>query len=1631
MAENKSRDHKESQKNQLDAGTYEILKSRLEKASSELTERLNKLNEERKNVFGAIETKLIATDRITTENNCVPRDMIALGQYLLFGYNVHIGLRSETVLSDVFSIYEFNNLSFHAAGLDLIKIDQFELDFRELYKYYKNTYFEKFAVIGPYLHMVFRIGKNPNDFKTFKWLIQGSSLKYEGNRSESEFKYPAQFEFEWLRTSRDYHRKGKHPHISVLDKVFIETVGGDLTIKVEDNTDTGEGIYSEPVEDKDQRLDDAEMYYADLGNIILLKIRPFKEDNFRYIVYNHKIKKAQRIDAIKDSCVLLPDAQGLIFSKGYYLQTGEYKLFENELQGLKFEKRISSPNGEDHLYVFYHSDNGAYILLPYNIIQQKVENLIVCNGYSLFKNGELIYFLTEDEASKHHVIQIWQTAFTSQDYVPASVPDSYLFKIGNKNIVRAMSECTELLNLIRKDDESYENLYLDIVNRSNDVLDSYFWIREEDACNLAIPLTDIRNTASATIEEFEKVVRIKKNTLQQVKACNEKVNEVQAFIKREKFQDINTYVKALSDLRQLRGEIIGLKELRYVDVEQVKHMEAQVAEQTDKLSRSCVQFLLQEKSLLPYKERTIQLKADIEKASKVTEATKVEEEIGNAAKQLEMLIEIVSNLKIEDATQTTKIIDNISLVFAEVNQLKAGIRNKKLELKKSESLAEFHAQIKLIDQSIVNYLDISDQPEKCDEYLSKVMIQIEELEGKFADFDQFITTLTEKREEVYEAFENRKLQLVEQNNRKANSLMSAAERILSGVKNRLNNFKTASDINGYFASDLMLDKLRDIVKQLQELKDTVKADDIQGRLKSAKEDALRQLKDKQELFTEGGNVIKFGKFHFSVNTQPIDLTMVNRDNEMFYHITGTGFFERISDESFIQTKPFWNQIIVSENRDIYKGEYLAYVIFQSYINKNISENLELMSENELLEFIQKFMSTRYAEGYLKGVSDRDALIILKALMKLYRSIDLLTYNSEARACARFWYHTGIEEQQRTLLQNKIKGLSLILKVFPDARDFDDLVNEVELSIMAYNDATGQFNNELAHQAAEYLFMELLRGDKFISSLPAHNLYNSFNTYLKKNKYGDLFQESIKKFENDASNTLSAAVKWIRAFCSSEGLAADNSVFKETALMLLFEDSQGEVIRTETSVELQGLSGEHALIEKGKYLLDYNSFINKLSLYINQHASAFEKYQHLKIQLIDAYKQQLRLDEFKSKVLSSFVRNKLIDEVYLPLIGANLAKQIGVVGENKRTDQMGMLLLISPPGYGKTTLMEYVASRLGLIFMKINGPALGHKVTSLDPAEATNAGAREELEKLNLSFEMGDNVMIYIDDIQHCNAEFLQKFISLCDGQRKIEGVYKGKSKTYDFRGKKVCVVMAGNPYTESGEKFKIPDMLANRADTYNLGDIIGGKDNVFKLSYIENTLTSNPVTSRVSNKSLKDVHSYLSLVETGDKTGLDFEGAYSAEESNEVVSVLKKLNAIRELVLKVNLEYIRSASQSDEFRTEPPFKLQGSYRNMNKMAEKVVPLMNDEELKNLILGHYQNESQTLTTGAEANLLKFKEIAGWMTEKEKERWEEIKTTFRKNQKFRGMDGQDHMAKLLAQVSVLGESLEGIKKAINDK
>ena len=1427
-----------------------MLRSRILKQADLLSATLLQLNSERKRVFGTIETKVLATERVTTKNNCIPWDMYSFGDQFLFGYNVHVGLRSEVTAEDVFSLFGYQeDHSFSELPLNNVLDDStFLEDFQKLYKYYKHTQFLRFAEVGPFLHMVFRIGKDVKDIKTFKWEIKEGRLKYVDNRSDHEYRFPPQHEFEWQRTRREDFREGLHPHVSIKDRVFVETVGGDLTVKIEDNTEDGQGIYREEVENEEQTLVDGDFQYAELGSLIVLKIRPYQEEA-RFLVFNEKLHEVRNVPSMKEACILLPDNHGLIFSNGYYLQSGEHKQFDYDLSEMLFERRITSINGEDYLYVFYNREQGVFLLLNYNIIAQSVQNPIVCHGFTIFENGEMCVFKADEEPKKHHAIQVWQTPFTGPNFQTEEKNDSFLQKIGNKEVVRAMAECHDIINLLQKE-EVYGDLYLDVIKKCTDILDSYHWLSKEAQYDLAAPLKSIRQVGESTIDEYEKVRKLKENSAAKLKELEKSKTQL---VKKAKasFSKITAYVDLLASIRALRGEVISAKDLRYVDLKKLETFDSDLSDASDTVSESCVRFLMQSHALQPFIDQVSEFGLQVEKIEKVVEAEELLDKGSKVASELDLLIETVSNLKISDATQTTRIIENISDIYASYNQVKTSLTNRRKSLLVLEGQAEFSATLKLLEQSVTNYLDICDTPEKCEEYLSKLIVQTEELESKFSEFDDFLDVISQKREEVYNAFEARKLYLTEQRSKKANQLFQSAERVLSAIKNKAGTLKSKEEINGYFASDLMVAKVRNIAEDLTESAETVKADDLISQLKTLKEDVLRQFKDKQELFVDGANIISMGNYKFSTNQLSLDLSLVIKNKIPHFHLAGTDFFEAIGNARLNELNDIWEQSLISENDVVYRAEYLAFSILQSLLSNakdqlpedlpfnDLASYLELIEE-EQIDAIQKIMTARYQEGYVKGIHEYDTHSLLTALVELTNVAGTLRFSPADRSIAKFYWNSCANDEIKRTFLKQIKAAAIILSVFPSSREFEGLVADIEAAMMEHEWLQPADTTSI-HMAAQYLFHELASRDHFLISAQADVFYQSFLKSLKAKRAETKFKQSLTELREHPELALRTSRKWLQAFLINEDLDLDSDYLDEVATLLLYQDHSPAHVSSELlSRELENLKGDHSLITEGRYTLRLNAFLNRLGAYQDTTARNFVELQALKKELVSQYREELKLHEFKPRVLSSFVRNQLIDQVYFPLIGANLAKQIGTTGDSKRTDLMGLLLLVSPPGYGKTTLMEYIASRLGVIFMKINGPAIGHEVTSLDPADAPNAASAEELQKLNLSFEMGNNVMIYLDDIQHCNPEFLQKFISMCDAQRKIEGVYKGKTKTYDFRGKKVCVVMAGNPYTESGDKFQIPDMLSNRADIYNLGDVIGDTQEAFKLSYIENSLTSKP-----------------------------------------------------------------------------------------------------------------------------------------------------------------------------------------------
>lgn len=1636
-----------------EGGAYELIRKRLIDQGKRLESHTRSLNEDRTEEFGSTDMSVIGRVRVRTENNCSARDIVQVGSTLVFGYNVFLGLKKETKVEDVFALYalEKNDDSFEMASLPIVDSfladPQFSKEFGELYAYYKHTSLIQILVKNQKLLAAFQIGEKVSDIRVFRWSISAdqTTLKYIDNRGERDIALPPKHDFEWEEVTREFSVHGKHPHFNIQDKAFVETLDGNLTIKVEDNTEDGLGIYSEPVDDKTQSLDDADIYFAEVGELVLLKIKPYREESYRFLIFNTTNEQIDRVDAIGESCVRLPENHGIIYPGGYYLQNGEQKRFDDDLAGLRFKRCIKSPNGEDVLFVFYEPKEGVSALFAYNLITKQLQNPIYCHGYTIFDDGLSVIFHAEgDEPTRVHPMQVWQTPYVSEEFAAAApASQSFFGKIGNAELVRGISD---LYSICRAIDDQLPSafLYEDLQKSTRRIYDAYHWIESTETECINAELKDIIETSDLILDEFEKVESIRKNSVEALRNAENAQQKLLDSIHPDRWKAPSEFVEALDGLRHQFGHLMTLKEYRYIDLKRIEKLEEKISEAQENLGDETVRFLSKESALSPYSEHLTELEKNIDKAETIVELVPDLETIEKLAGGLDLLSEMMATLQVADATVRTSIIDAISDVYAKLNQTRAKAKNREKKLGQGEAVAQFAAQFKLFSQSIANALSLASTPAKCDEQMSRLLVQLEELESQFSGFDDFFTDIVAKREEVYESFENRKQQLLDEQQRRAQSIADAAERIIDNINRRIKKFSSVDELNTYFASDSLVLKSREIVKNLHDLDSSVKADDIDARLKGAKDQAVRALRDKADIYEDGGNVIKMGPRHkFSVNTQELDLTIIPRGGELCFHLTGTEFFETAKHEKLNALAKYWEQSILSENGLVYRAEYLAFCAYQdALVEKNGLEvqklNELLAQKNELVKTLREYATPRYKEGYEKGIHDHDAAVILQSLLPVFESCDLLRYAPDARALATiFWANTQKHSDQQTWAVRAQSALQMH-KTFGSNSALSLLTEEVNEEIQKYIDQqqlTPDSSVQISNEAAEYLVYELGRERlEFITSKYANDLAKKLKQEMTvANAWRD-FQSSLKDLAGQAGKRWSLTEAWMQALVHKlQGRDSVNNLEHYVPEAIAIINAEERISRRHTEVDLNvrvtGLIGQHSRVKDQVLDIAVDEFLARLKHHQQVVVPEYVNFLEVRQEVIDEQRKSIRLEEFKPKPLSSFVRNKLINESYLPIIGDNLAKQMGTLGEKKRTDLMGLLMMISPPGYGKTTLMEYVASRLGLIFMKINCPSLGHDVVSLDPAQAPNATAKQELEKLNLGLEMRSNVMLYLDDIQHTHPEFLQKFISLCDGTRRIEGVWKGETKTYDMRGKKFCVIMAGNPYTESGEMFKIPDMLANRADIYNLGDVLGGMKDVFALSYLENTLTSNAILAPMATREMSDVYRLVDKARGLEVANTDLSHNYSGAEVNEITSVLQKLFKIRDVILQVNTQYIASAAQDDSYRTEPSFKLQGSYRNMNKMAEKVSAVMNGQELEQVINDHYLGEAQLLTKGAEENLLKLKELRGLLTDEEKTRWSEIKKEFNKNRVMGGAD-TDSSTKIANQLAEVTGHMENIALAIQE-
>jgi hypothetical protein len=254
-------------------------------------------------------------------------------------------------------------------------------------------------------------------------------------------------------------------------------------------------------------------------------------------------------------------------------------------------------------------------------------------------------------------MQVWVTPFCSDEHAAkAPTTGSYLEGVGNADLVRGISDALSLCRAVDEQEASVA-VYEDLIRAATRAVDTYHWFDNAEVGDLAAAVKDIRKTAEVVVGEFEKAEALEQQAAAAVAEAEEKLRATMREISPDRWDSVDLFVGALTDLRTHRGRLISLRDLRAVDLEAVDELEQQVVETSSELSEHTVTYLQRDEALDPYHGRIDALEAGLGEITTAAEAVPSEEALAAIDAELEVLHDVVGGLEIADATVRTAILE--------------------------------------------------------------------------------------------------------------------------------------------------------------------------------------------------------------------------------------------------------------------------------------------------------------------------------------------------------------------------------------------------------------------------------------------------------------------------------------------------------------------------------------------------------------------------------------------------------------------------------------------------------------------------------------------------------------------------------------------------------------------------------------------------------------------------------------------------------------------------------------------------------------------------------------------------------------------------------------------------------------
>ena len=298
--------------------------------------------------------------------------------------------------------------------------------------------------------------------------------------------------------------RGKHPHYNMLDTLFVECVHGDLTIKVENNTETGQGIYAEPVDDANQSLDDARIFYATIG-------QAGRADPAQDPAVPRDWRGATSCSTRRSQRVIRADGIGQgcrVAARGPRRRVpGRLRARRRRAQDVRRRRdattcssaSCASPNGEDVLYVYFRGSDGTYLLYAYNLIEKAIAAPIACNGYSLFADGRMVVMrATQPSRRASTRCRSGSTPFTSAEHRGERADRRQLPRQGRQRGPRARPVRRAVDRAARRRRRSRSARRSRTSSRSaTRAIDAYYWLGHADAGDLKTAVGDVKRDREA------------------------------------------------------------------------------------------------------------------------------------------------------------------------------------------------------------------------------------------------------------------------------------------------------------------------------------------------------------------------------------------------------------------------------------------------------------------------------------------------------------------------------------------------------------------------------------------------------------------------------------------------------------------------------------------------------------------------------------------------------------------------------------------------------------------------------------------------------------------------------------------------------------------------------------------------------------------------------------------------------------------------------------------------------------------------------------------------------------------------------------------------------------------------------